>query len=554
MKKLLLGLLLSFLWASVALAQNTQCSDRPLTDISNACANTRFVNTYVNANTPSTALKVPVIVATTANITLSGEQTIDGVLTSGSRVLVKDQTNAVQNGIYVSAVSTWTRSTDASTTDQIVQGTQVYVTQGTVNSRYTFYVTTPNTITIGTSQINWLGLATTGNLDLVADFHADPTGALDSTTQFNAWFAQACAQNKSMSAPAGSTFKLTSGQVWDFAACNYGLKIIGGSHHTTNFNFVGSGTCWQWIASGGTGPSTVVPYVYMTVADFTISCNSSGVGFKLGQDNGADVFESSTISNVYVTNQNATSGAIAIRINGSNANTWINLQCGVLPATVGAAGNGTCLQATMMAFNTCIGCSLGNANTAINYTDLGNSAIGFNYSNNFIGLDTENVQWGMTLTNANSASSGMRVLSGAMYTIFAGGYLFSNTQSGGYGSNGAIIVDQINAGLNPLYGAGGTGPMLNPSGFSGIQVLGYYPGFANSITVSASPFTYINSSGQPQMVSVTGGVMTSNTTYAEPGLAAVSTGVAWGEFRVAPGGSLKVTYSSAPSMYTTPMQ
>jgi len=41
------------------------------------------------------------VMATTANITLSGEQTIDGVLTSTSRVLVKDQTALDENGMYL---------------------------------------------------------------------------------------------------------------------------------------------------------------------------------------------------------------------------------------------------------------------------------------------------------------------------------------------------------------------------------------------------------------------------------------------------------------------
>ena len=48
-----------------------------------------------------TGIKEPVRVATTANITLSGEQTIDGVaVVDGDRVLVKDQTTAANNGIY----------------------------------------------------------------------------------------------------------------------------------------------------------------------------------------------------------------------------------------------------------------------------------------------------------------------------------------------------------------------------------------------------------------------------------------------------------------------
>ena len=48
-------------------------------------------------------MKAPVACATTANITLSGEQTIDGVLTSTSRVLVKNQNDATQNGVYDSS-------------------------------------------------------------------------------------------------------------------------------------------------------------------------------------------------------------------------------------------------------------------------------------------------------------------------------------------------------------------------------------------------------------------------------------------------------------------
>ena len=55
------------------------------------------------------AFKSPVACATTANITLSGEQTIDGVTTSASRVLVWKQTDATQNGIWKTSSAAWTR-------------------------------------------------------------------------------------------------------------------------------------------------------------------------------------------------------------------------------------------------------------------------------------------------------------------------------------------------------------------------------------------------------------------------------------------------------------
>lgn len=63
--------------------------------------------------------KVAVACATTTNITLSGEQTIDGIATNASRVLVMNQTDPTENGWYVSDASDWTRSTDADTAELI---------------------------------------------------------------------------------------------------------------------------------------------------------------------------------------------------------------------------------------------------------------------------------------------------------------------------------------------------------------------------------------------------------------------------------------------------
>jgi hypothetical protein len=62
--------------------------------------------------------KLPVRVATTGNITLSGLQTIDGVaVVKGDRVLVKNQITASENGIYIvlssiGATDFWLRSND----------------------------------------------------------------------------------------------------------------------------------------------------------------------------------------------------------------------------------------------------------------------------------------------------------------------------------------------------------------------------------------------------------------------------------------------------------
>lgn len=101
------------------------------------------------------AYKAPCRVATTANITLSGTQTIDGVaLVIGDRVLVKNQDTATENGIWVVASSIWTRATDFDGNTDAVLGTRVDVTGGAVG--YGEYkLATANPVYIGTSSITW---------------------------------------------------------------------------------------------------------------------------------------------------------------------------------------------------------------------------------------------------------------------------------------------------------------------------------------------------------------------------------------------------------------
>lgn len=94
--------------------------------------------------------------ATTANITLSGLQTIDGIsLSAGDRVLVKDQSTGANNGIYVVASGAWSRSTDADTSAEMVPTLTVKVQQGTTNGDKEFTLTTDAPITLGTTSLTF---------------------------------------------------------------------------------------------------------------------------------------------------------------------------------------------------------------------------------------------------------------------------------------------------------------------------------------------------------------------------------------------------------------
>lgn len=101
--------------------------------------------------------KAAVATATTANITLSGEQTIDGVLTSASRVLVKNQSTASNNGIYVSASGAWARATDMDAGTE-VPGAQVFVTppgSPNTNGGSTWATIGIGPFTLGSTAIVW---------------------------------------------------------------------------------------------------------------------------------------------------------------------------------------------------------------------------------------------------------------------------------------------------------------------------------------------------------------------------------------------------------------
>ncbi len=81
----------------------------------------------------------PVACATTADISLSGAQTIDGaVVTAGSRVLVKDQIAPAENGIWIAATGAWARAGDMDAPGEFM-GTNVFVAGGTTNAGRTYY-------------------------------------------------------------------------------------------------------------------------------------------------------------------------------------------------------------------------------------------------------------------------------------------------------------------------------------------------------------------------------------------------------------------------------
>lgn len=120
---------------------------------------------YVDAARSGLDVKTSCRAATSANITLSGTQTIDGVaVIAGDRVLVKDQTTASANGIYVVAAGAWSRSTDADTDAEVHAGMFTFIEEGTLYADSGWVLTTNNPIVVGSTSLTFAQFSGAGQI------------------------------------------------------------------------------------------------------------------------------------------------------------------------------------------------------------------------------------------------------------------------------------------------------------------------------------------------------------------------------------------------------
>lgn len=117
------------------------------------------INGQITALGQAQRIIPPVLVATTANITLSELQTIDGVsVTAGRRVLVKNQSTPAQNGVYVAGAGAWARATDLDDNADVVPGMIVGVTAGTTQADTLWILSSPDegvAITVGSTALSF---------------------------------------------------------------------------------------------------------------------------------------------------------------------------------------------------------------------------------------------------------------------------------------------------------------------------------------------------------------------------------------------------------------
>lgn len=258
---------------------------------------------WVTSELAKQDFKHSVVAATTANITLSGLQTIDGVaLTAGSRVLVKNQTAGKDNGLYVVASAAWTRSADADSGAEVTPGMLVLVERGTVNGDSAWQLVTDAPITLGVTALAYemafgrSGVAAGTYRSVTVDAYGRVVAATNPTTvagygltdvYTKTQIDQALALKAPLASPSFTGIPLVptaalntntqqiANTAFVLAQINDSLPTFAAGDTTTDWNTI---TTRGWFKNLLSGPSTpnspgsAAPYWYCHVLRYLANC------------------------------------------------------------------------------------------------------------------------------------------------------------------------------------------------------------------------------------------------------------------------------------------
>jgi hypothetical protein len=233
---------------------------------------------YVDNVAQGLDVKASCIAATTANITLSGAQTIDGIsIVAGDRVLVKDQSAPAENGIYVAANAAWSRSEDADTWDEL-RSAFTFIEQGTLYADTGWVCTIDAGGTLGVTAVTWSQFAGVGTY--TAGTGLTLTGNIFSITNTAVTPASYGAADKTLTATVNQQGQLTALADTPIAIANTQVSGLG-TMSTQNANSVAiTGGTVNGATIGATTPTTGV-FTNITVNDNAIlgSSNSDTITF-----------------------------------------------------------------------------------------------------------------------------------------------------------------------------------------------------------------------------------------------------------------------------------
>lgn len=160
---------------------------------------------YVDSTVQGLDTKASVKAASTADLTLSGEQTVDGIaLVAGDRVLVKNQDTQAENGIYLVSLTGWTRTTDANTWSDLISA-YTFVEEGTTNAD-TGWVSTANSGgTLGVTDVVWVQFNSAGGSSTASNVGTAGVGVFKQKTGNDLEFKKLVAASNKVSITDNTT-------------------------------------------------------------------------------------------------------------------------------------------------------------------------------------------------------------------------------------------------------------------------------------------------------------------------------------------------------------
>jgi len=382
---------------------------------------------YVDYALLGISWKAPAKAATTVNITLSGPQTIDTVsVVAGDTVLVKNQTNAAENGIYTVQTGAWTYATGSTTWAQYI-GAVIYIVAGG-QSTAAFYTTAQPGGTLGTTAMNWYNLSFSSSY--TAGTGLTLVGTQFSITNTGVTAASVGSASKTLTATVNAQGQLTALADTNIAIAGSQITsgTIGSAYLTgsyTGITGVGTLTAGTWTAStigvayGGTGATTLTGYVKGSgTAAFTASALIPTTDL------------SGTITNAQLANSSITINGNSVSLGGSTTVTATASNA----LTIGSGLSGTSYNgsaavtiaidstvATLSGTQTLTNKSIsGSTNTL---TNIPNSAL----TNSSITFGATSVSLGATVSALNAVSIGATTASTGAFTYLSASSTTSTT-------------------------------------------------------------------------------------------------------------------------------